>query len=160
MMKESNGIKNLLLVSGLIGLLLLALIFDLVIGALAERNAELGGLDATLVWIFPLLELLFMLGIVGLLWLALSGRGYSRWVSVFYLVVGLLLLYTNPILFVNELPDSLYVLVEYLLPGSLLFQAGGAAAAFGLVTLFFWQGKSQEPDEEVEEEEPENHIQL
>jgi hypothetical protein len=124
----------------------LAFVFDLVITTLAERNAQLGGLNSTLVWIYPMLQLLWMLGIVGLIWLMVSGGGYSRWVSVVYLLVGLILLYTNPILFVNELPDSWYIVVQYLIPGSLLFQAGGAAAAFGLVSLFFWKGGQVEED--------------
>jgi hypothetical protein len=107
-MNESRALKNILLLSGLLGVLVLAFVLDLVITTLAERNAQLGGLDTTLVWIYPMLQLLWMLGIVGLIWLMVSGGGYSRWVSVVFLLVGLLLLYINPILFVNELPDSWY----------------------------------------------------
>jgi len=156
-MDKGKALNNLLLISGLFGILLLGLVFDLGINGLATRNAETGTLSATLVWMFSLLELLLMVGIVGLIWLAVSGGGFSRWVSVVYLVVGLIILYTNPILYVTEMPDSLYVVVEFLIPGSMLYQAGGFAAAFGLVSLFFWKKEkdliSEEPEKAGENEE-------
>lgn len=154
-MSEGKGLQNMLLVSGLVGLLVLGLVFDLIIRALVERNAQTGMLDVTLVWLFPLLQFLFMAAVVGLVWLMIAGGGYSRWVSVVFLLVGLLVLYTNPILYTNELPDSFYVVVEYLAPGSVLFQAGGAAAAIGLLSLWFWKEPQAEVGEVVEQEKPE-----
>lgn len=146
-MKQSNSNINFLMISGLVGLVLLALIFDILIAALADRNNAMGGMDTTLVWIFPLAQLLFMVALIGMLWLAVSTGGYSRWVSFVFLLVGLLLLYANPILYTNELPDSWYIIVQFLLPYSMVAQASGAAAAFGLVTLFFWNGKKEETEE-------------
>ncbi|MCC6956933.1 MAG: hypothetical protein IT316_09085, partial [Anaerolineales bacterium] len=113
-MSESRGLQNLLLVSGVIGLLVLGFVFDLILQALLDRNAQLGTLDTTLVWFYPLLQFLFVAAVVGLVWLMIAGGGYSRWVSVVYLLIGLALLYYNPVLYVNELPDSLYVVVQYL----------------------------------------------
>jgi sulfite exporter TauE/SafE len=149
-MDKGKALNNLLLISGLFGILLLGLVFDLGINSLATRNAETGTMSATLIWMFSLLELLLMVGIVGLTWLAVSSGGFSRWVSVVYLVVGLIVLYTNPVLYVTEMPDSLYVVVEFLIPGSMLYQAGGFAAAFGLVSLFFWKSAKEDSTEETE----------
>ncbi len=143
MKNENNRSINFLLISGLIGLLLLALIFDLILTGLIERNATQGGIDTTLVWIFPLLQMLIMVALIGMVWLVFSSGGYSRWVCAVFLALGLLILYTNPILYTNELPDSWYVIVQYLSPYSLVAQVGGAAAAFGLVTLFFWHGDGE-----------------
>jgi hypothetical protein len=150
-MSESKLNINLLMISGLIGIFLLALIFDLIIGGLVNRNAALGGIDTTLVWIFPLLQMLLMVALIGLLWLVVSTGGFSRFTCLVFLLVGLFLLYANPILYTNELPDSWYVVVQYLSPYSLLTQVGGAAAAFGLVTLFFWKGEKHIQDEGSDE---------
>lgn len=138
-MTGNKFLQNSLLLGGMIGLILLGFIFDLLINSLVERNSQTGGLEVTLVWLFPLMQFLWMVALVGLIWLMIRGGGYSRMISVLYIGVGLLILYTNPILFVNELPDSFYVVVQYLNPGSLLFQSGGAIAAIGLLSLWFWK---------------------
>ena len=143
-MSENKALHNILLITGMVALVLLSLLFDLAITALAEQNAQGGGLEVTLVWLFPLMELIWMLAVVGLVWFFATGGGYSRWISLIYLIVGIFLLYTNPVLFVNELPDSWYVLVQYLSPGTLLFQAGGALAAVGLLSLWFWKPASKQ----------------
>ena len=155
-MENSRSLQNLLLLSGMVGLLVLGLVFDLILQALVERNAQLGTLDTTLVWIFPLLQFLFMAAAIGLAWLMIVGGGYSRWISIVYLLVGLVILYYNPVLYTNERPDSLYVLVEYVSPGRMMFQAGGGVAALGLLSLWFWKSPleaeaAEEDEEEVEE---------
>jgi len=152
-MENSRSLQNLLLLSGMFGLLALGLVFDLILQGLVERNAQLGTLDTTLVWIFPLLQFLFMAAAIGLAWLMIAGGGYSRWISVACLLVGLVILYINPVLYTNELPDSLYVVVEYVSPGKMLFQAGGAATAIGLLSLWFWKPGAANAAEEEEEED-------
>jgi hypothetical protein len=148
-MKPGRGLQNALLLSALAGLFVLAIVFDVITRALTDRNSQLGGLDATLVWMYPLLEMLWVLAALGLVWFMASSGYYSRWVSVIYLVVGLLILYTNPILFVNELPDSLYVVVQYLAPGTMLFQAGGTFAAIGILSLWFWKSSEERVEETI-----------
>jgi len=159
-MKEGRSLQSILLLSGLVGMLLLALVFDLLIQYLMQMNSETGTLMVALVWLFPLLQFLWLLAPVGVVWLMLSGGGYSRWVSIVFLIVGLLLLYINPILFVNELPDSLYVIVQYLTPGSLLIQGAGAAAAIGLLSLWFWKSSSKLDEEDVDVEEIEVAVEV
>jgi uncharacterized membrane protein len=151
-MSENKALHNILLLTGMVALVLLSLLFDLAITALAEQNAQGGGLEVTLVWLFPLMELIWMLAVVGLVWFFANGGGYSRWISMIYLIVGIFFLYTNPVLFVNELPDSWYVLVQYLSPGTLLFQAGGALAAIGLLSLWFWKKPASTTEADNHEE--------
>jgi hypothetical protein len=161
-LKKESPLHNLLLVSGMIGLLVLALILDIVLSGLTERNSQMGGLNVTLVWMYPLVQFIWMLGAIGLAWLMITGGSFSRWVSAIYLIVGLLILYTNPILYVNELPDSLYVVVQYLAPGTMVFQAGGLIAAIGLLSLWFWKApvtgdsSSKPADEMVDNPEGKN----
>lgn len=130
---------------------MLALLLD------AVRNSLVSGADSIaeqqrLLFLLPLMQFLLMLAALGLIWLCLSRAGYSRWVSAVYLIVGLALLYALAFLAVLPLPDWMYNLLLYLSPESYLFQVGAAAAALGLISLFFW--KAEKPDE-VEEIEPE-----
>lgn len=141
--RTSRRLNDLLLIGGLAGLIILAILLD------AFRNFLISGQETgsdpqKLFFLLPLTQLLLMLAALGLIWLCLSSAGYSRWVTIVYLVVGLLLLYTLGLLTVLPLPESLYVVVLYLSPESYLFQAGGAAAALGLISLFFWKADKAE----------------
>ncbi len=159
-MKEGRALQNILLVSGLVGMLLLAFAFDLIIQNMVNQNAQTGMLVTTLVWLFPLMLFLWSLAAIGLVWWMISGGGYSRSVCWIYLIVGLLLLFISPILFVNEFPDSFYIIVQYLTPGSLLSQAGGAAAAIGLLSMWFWKPSSSLDDEDEDIEEIEVAVEV
>ena len=114
-MKEKS-LRLALLVGAMLGMLILAFVFDILLQALVERNSSQGGLDQLLVWLFPLLQLLWMVGAVGLVWWMISGGGFSRWVSVIYMVVGLVVLYSTSFLFVLTLPESFYGIIQYLSP--------------------------------------------
>jgi hypothetical protein len=140
----SRRMNDLLLLSGLFGLVVLAFIMDVVRTAMLDRVESIGD-QQRLLFLLPLMQLLFMLAVLGLLWVALSSAGYSRWVSVIYLVVGLLLLYALGILSALPLPDAIYMTTLYLSVDSYLFQVGGAAAALGLLTLFFWKSDQRQP---------------
>ena len=150
-MKTNSSSHNLILILGMVGILVLAGIFDYTLDALAVQNSETGTLDLLLVWLFPLLEFLWALAAVGLVWYIIAGRSYSRWVCAVYLIFGLVLLYASPILYVTNLPDSLYVILIYLTPGSMLYQASGITAAIGLLSLWFWQAPASIPVEEKSE---------
>jgi hypothetical protein len=151
-MKE-KAIRIALLVGAMLGMLILAFVFDILLQALVERNSSQGGLDQLLVWLFPLLQLLWMVGAVGLVWWMISGGGFSRWVSVIYMAVGLVVLYATSFLFVLTLPESFYVIIQYLSPGTFLYQASAAVAAIGLFSLAMWKPASPvEIEAEVDQE--------
>jgi hypothetical protein len=137
-MKEKS-LRLALLVGAMLGLMVLAFVFDILLQALVERNSSQGGLDQLLVWLFPLLQLLWMVGAVGLVWWMVTGGGFSRWVSIIYMVVGLVVLYSTSFLFVLTLPDSFYGLIQYLSPGTFLYQASAAVAAIGIFSLAMWK---------------------
>lgn len=141
--RVSPRLNNLLLTGGLAGLLILAFLMDAAANFLIS-GAESAGDQQRLFFLLPLMQLLLMLSALGLIWLCLSSAGYSRWVSVVYLVVGLVLLYALGVLSALSFPDWTYNLALYLTPDSYLFQAGGAAAALGLISLFFWKSSSAE----------------
>lgn len=139
----SRRLNDLLLVSRLAGLLVLAFLMDSLRRVLLD-GAESAADAQRLAFLLPLMQILLMLAVLGLIWVCLSSAGYSRWVTVVYLVVGLSLLYALGLLSALPFPEALYVLVLYLSPDSYLFQVGGATAALGLISLFFW--KEQKPE--------------
>ena len=63
------------------------------------------------------------------------------------MVFGLFILYSTSLLFVLPVPESTFVIIEYLSPGTFLYQASGAVAAIGIFSLAMWK-----PAEPVEEE--------
>jgi hypothetical protein len=134
--------NDLLLLSGLISLLILAILLDFVRRAMLDRVETIGD-EQRMLFLLPLMQLMLMLAVLGLIWVALAGSGYSRWVTMVYLVVGLLILYALGLLSVLPLPEAIYVIVLYLSLDSYLFQVGGAAAALGLLSLFFWKEEKQ-----------------
>jgi hypothetical protein len=134
----SRRMNDLVLLSGLIGLLILALLLDILRRAMLDRVETIGD-EQRMLFLLPLMQLLLMLAVLGLIWVALSSAGYSRWVTLVYLMVGLLLLYSLGLLSALPLPDAIYMIVLYLSLDSYLFQIGGAIAAFGLLSLFFWK---------------------
>ena len=140
----------------MLGLLLLAFVFDILLQALVDRNSSQGGLDQLLVWLFPLLQLLWMVGAVGLVWLMISSGGFSRWVSVIYMVVGLVVLYSTSFLFVLTVPESFYVIIQYISPGTFLYQASAAVAAIGLFSLAMWKPNTPVELEAEEAQEAES----
>jgi hypothetical protein len=152
---KQKSLNLALLTGAMVGLLLLAFLFDILLQSLVDRNASQGGLDQLLVWLFPLLQLLWMVGAIGLVWLMASGGGFSRLVSVIYMVFGILILYSTSFLFVLPVPESFYRLIEYLSPGTFLYQASGAVAAIGIFSLAMWKpaeplGEEAEADQESE----------
>jgi hypothetical protein len=153
-MKEKS--LNLALLTGaMVGMLLLAFGFDMLMQALVVRNSTQGGLDQWLVWLFPLCQLLWMVGAVGLVWLMVSRGGFSWLVSVIYLVIGLLILYSTSLIFVLPVPESTYVIIQYLSPGTFLYQASGAVAAIGIFSLAMWKPAKPVEEEAEAAQEPE-----
>ena len=134
-MKDRDRLHNLLLITAMVGLFIFAGLFDFLINSLTERNYQLGTLDLALVWLFPSLQFLFALAACGLVWLMASIDNYSRWVSVLFLAVGLILLIANPIIYMGVFPEITFILVLLLSPGSLLFEASGLIVALGFLSL-------------------------
>lgn len=134
-MTNSKLLPRLLLFSGMIALPLMAFLFDLAVTGLQIRNSEGAGLEPLLVWLFPLFEMLLALGGLGLFWYLFSSIQKDRPVGIAFTIVGLLLLFLTPLLFFLPVPMTLYALVQYVSPGSYLFQAGALLGVAGLLSL-------------------------
>lgn len=151
-MKSNSKLTDLVLISGAPGLILLALLFDTVLRSLASQiGSDQLALNKTIVFLTPLFSLLLMLALVGVIWMMIANRSYGRGVPAVYTILGLALLYAAAILFITPAPDSWYVLMVYLAPDTLSFQAAAAVAALGLVTLWFWRAP-EESQTQVEAE--------
>jgi hypothetical protein len=127
----------------MLGVLALAFVLDRILRAQINPDPQLLEINTTVVWLAPLFQLLTMIAALGLIWMMIASGGYSRWVSVIFLVVGLVILYITAIMAVVRFPDPMYILVEYLAVNSYLFQAGGAIAAMGLLSLWFWKEEAE-----------------
>ncbi len=134
-MSNSKLLPRLLLFSGMIALLLMAFLFDLAVTGLQIRNSEGAGLEPLLVWLFPLFELLLALGGLGLFWYLFSSAQKDRPIGSAFTIFGLLLLFLTPLLFFLPVPMTLYAIVQYVSPGSYLFQAGALLGVTGLLSL-------------------------
>jgi hypothetical protein len=79
--------------------------------------------------------MLLALGGLGLFWYLFSSIQKDRPVGIAFTIVGLLLLFLTPLLFFLPVPMTLYALVQYVSPGSYLFQAGALLGVAGLLSL-------------------------
>lgn len=150
-----NWLNDLLLISAAIAVLLLGFIFDAVLRMMEPQIENSIEVTATYALLQPLFELLLMVALVGVIWMFLAARRYGRGVSAAFMLIGLAAIYINALLLILPFPESWYVLTLYLSPGTYVFQAAGALAAMGLVSLWFWQAPEQKPDELEEPDEPE-----
>ena len=132
-MQTSQKLNTFLLISGMIGLLVITFIFDFILEVVVARN-EQGGMIPILVWLFPILDLVWVLLGLGLFWFMLQDS-QSRLVKIFYLVVVLALLFTPSLLFVLPVPESWLPLVPLLSPDRYLFHASAMVAGIGLLSL-------------------------
>jgi hypothetical protein len=146
---SKNRLQNsFLLISGMIGLLLLAFILDLVVRSMLMKNVEGAGLESILVWLYPLFSLLWMLAALFLIRHMFVSLEYGRVVCIILLVISLPILYGTSLLFVLPVPQSFYQAVEFLSPGTFLFTASAFTSAASLISLFLWK----EPEAEKESE--------
>jgi hypothetical protein len=134
-MSEEKTLPRLLLLSGLIALLVMSLLFDIGTSALQVKNSEGAGLEPLLVVLFPVFEVLVVLGGLGLFWFLFTSPGRDRLIGWIYAIVGLLIVFLAPLLFFLPVPMAVYALVQYVAPGSFLIQAGALLGVGGALSL-------------------------
>lgn len=133
---NNKSLTRLLLLSGLVALLVMGLLFDLGATVMSIRNTEGLGLEPWMAVLFPLAGLILVTGGLWLFWRLVSSPEQDRLVGWIYAIVGLLLVFTTPLLFFLPAPMSVYALVQFVSPGSFLFQVAailGMAGVFSLV---------------------------
>lgn len=149
---SEKSLTRLLLFSGLFALLVMSLLFDIGAEALQMRNAEGAGLEPLLVVLFPLFEVIVILGGLALFWYLLAAPGQDRLVGQVFAVIGLLLTFAAPLLFFLPVPMSAYALAQYFAPGSFLFQAAALLGVGGALSLALKKGEGGRPVEPISPE--------
>jgi hypothetical protein len=133
---NNKSLSRLLLLSGLVALLVMGLLFDLGATVMSIRNTEGLGLEPWMAVLFPLAGVILVTGGLWLFWYLISRPERDSLVGWIYAIVGLLLVFTTTLLFFLPVPMSVYTLVQFVSPGSFLFQVAailGVAGVFSLV---------------------------
>jgi hypothetical protein len=133
---NNKSLSRLLLLSGLVALLVIGLLFDLGATVMSIRNTEGLGLEPWMAVLFPLAGVILVTGGLWLFWYLISRPERDSLVGWIYAIVGLLLVFTTTLLFFLPVPMSVYTLVQFVSPGSFLFQVAailGVAGVFSLV---------------------------
>lgn len=141
-MSNEKMLSRLLLFSGMLALLLMSLLFDFGASALQIKNSEGAGLEPLLVVLFPVFEVIVVLGGLGLFWYLFSSPAADRLVGWIYTVVGLLLVFFAPLLFFLPVPMSVFALAQFVAPGSFLIQAAALVGVGGALSLVLKKGET------------------
>lgn len=145
-------LTRLLLFSGLIGLLVMSFLFDIVTSSLQQFNSEGAGLEPVLVVLFPVFEVIVVLGGLGLFWYLFSNPERDRLVGSVFAVIGLLLVFLTPLLFFLPVPMAVYAVVQFVAPSTFLFQSGALLGVAGALSLALKrEARSEEITQEVSE---------
>lgn len=136
--------SQILLISAIPAILLMAFLFDLAVVALAEQNAAGAGWEPVLIILYPLFELVIVLGVLGLFWYLFRTEPRSQGISITLLVIGFIVLFSTPLLFFLPFPVSWMALVDFLSPGTYMFQAGAMMGGVGLLSLLIKERRVEE----------------
>ncbi len=135
-MSTEKLLPRLLLISGMVGLLVIAFIFDFILSAVQVQNTSGAGYEPLLVVLFPVFALAIVLGALGLFWYLFSSSDHGRLPGILFSVVGLLVLFSTPLLFYLPVPMSIYAIVQYVQPYSYVFLSSALISGIGLLSLF------------------------
>jgi uncharacterized membrane protein len=144
---NNTTLNRLLLLSSMVALLVMSFLFDLGTTALQIKNSEGVGLEPLLVVLFPVFEVIVVLGGMGLFWYLFTSPGRDRLIGWVYAVVGLLIVFMAPLLFFLPVPMTVYALVQYFTPGTFLIHAGGLLGVGGALSLVLMKSVTEEEEE-------------
>jgi hypothetical protein len=152
-MRNEDTLPRLLMISAMFALIIMALLFDFAITALQVQNSTGAGLEPVLVMLFPLFELLLVFGGMGIFWYLFASGERSKLVTTLFLVVGLLIVFGTPLLFFLPVPMAFYGLVQYIQPGTYVFQVGAMLTVIGILSILLKPHPSAEQSGELPEAE-------
>jgi hypothetical protein len=150
-MDSGKLLPRLLLLSSLVALLALSFIFDFIASRLEIISIEGGGSQSVLVILLPIFQLVLVLGGLALFWYLITSPRRNRLESWIFMLVGLLLVFTEALLFFLPVPMSYYALAQLLAPGTFLFLGASLVCVAGALNLAL---KGEEKPLRVEEVEP------
>jgi hypothetical protein len=142
---SEKTLPRLLLLSGMIALLVMSLLFDIGTSALQVKNSEGVGLEPLLVVLFPVFEVIVVLGGLGLFWYLFTTPGRDRLIGWIFIIVGFLLVFMAPLLFFLPVPMAVFALVLYVAPGSFFVHAAAMLGVAGALSLSLKKGEASEP---------------
>jgi hypothetical protein len=148
-MNKERTMRQILLVSGMLALLIMSFLFDFVTGVLQIRNSQGLGLEPYLVILFPLFEMRTVFGGLGLFWYVLANRVKAPGVTLAFILVGILILYGMPLLFFLPVPITWLAAVDYIQPGTYVFQSGAVLAVTGILAWLI-KDRAHSKEEPVE----------
>lgn len=137
---SDKNIQRVALYSAIPAILIMALIFDFAVSSIQMRNVEGAGYEPILVVLYSLFELILVSGGMGLAWGLFKSDDPQHGPALALAIIGLLVVFASPLLFFLPVPEAVYALVEYVRPGTFLFQAGGLLAAAGLLRMIIKPG--------------------
>lgn len=132
---NENSLSRLLLLSAIPAILLMAFLFDFGSTAIQQSNAEGAGLEPLLVILYPIFELLIVMGVLGLFWALMQAGTQNRLAIWVMATIGLVVLYGTPLIFFLPVPMSWYAAIDFLRPGTFLFQGGAMMGGAALLSL-------------------------
>ncbi len=136
---NENSLSRLLLLSAIPAILLMAFLFDYGALAIQQQNAQGAGLEPLLVVLYPIFELLIVTGVLGLFWTLMQPAMKQRLAVWVMAAVGLLTLYATPLIFFLPVPMTWYTAVDFLRPGTFVFQAGAMMGGAALLSMLLKQ---------------------
>jgi hypothetical protein len=146
---NDKNLSRLLLLSAIPAILLMAFLFDFATLTIQQRNSEGAGMEPILVVLFPIFELVVVMGVMALFWFLMRSEESNRLVVILMGLIGLLVLYATPIMFFLPVPMTWFSALDFISPGTFLFQAGAMMGGAALLTIIL---KKEKPDTEPEEQ--------
>ncbi len=132
-MAQRSRSTQIVPLAGMVIALLLAFGLDRVILLLREENARALTAGYALLWTYVLANLVLAICLLMLFWIIAARGERSKLVAVIFLIVGIPVLFA-PVIYFTPAFAGLN-LTDYLLPDTLLYQAGVFMAAIGLLSL-------------------------
>lgn len=136
-MNNQRVLSLILALSGMIGLLFLAFFSDQLLTFMFMGNSQDTGIPPLLVWLYPALELVWMLAGLALFLYVVNMKAWNYLVSAIFLVTGLLVVFAGALMFVLPIPQQFYLLLEFVSPSAYLYHAGALVAVTGIMGFWF-----------------------
>jgi hypothetical protein len=132
---DEKRLTRVLILSGLLGFLVLSFLFDFAANIIEMQAIQGAGFQPLLVVLLPVFQLLVVLGGLGLFRYLITSPERNRLESWIFAVVGLLLVFFEPLLFFLPIPITYYALAQFVSPGTYLFLAGSLIGMIGVINL-------------------------
>ena len=142
-MDKKRAFKFFLPLGGTFSLLLEAIVFDWLFQVIIYGMSDPSGAQPSwfAIWLFPLLELVWMAGGLGLFWFLITSEESSLLVGVILFILGLVLVVTASLIFTSSAFSFAYPIATFLVPGTFTHQASIVLTLIGGFSLLLSRRK-------------------